>query len=123
MALETAGLHGVAHRLFDFALRGDADLLEEFAQAGIENVFVHDDLLIAPDHTLITAPHEPSSFEARTLEVRLGVPSLVIARSQRVPPSAGPMINSATKQSIFFSAEPMDFFPEPVTGPAFPRPG
>src|SRR5260370_175363 len=25
---------------------------------------------------------------------------LVIARSQRVPPSAGPMINSATKQSI-----------------------
>jgi hypothetical protein len=27
-------------------------------------------------------------------------PSAVIARSQRVPPSAGPMINSATKQSM-----------------------
>ena len=31
---------------------------------------------------------------------------LVIARSQRVPPSAGPMINSAAKQSISRCAEP-----------------
>src|SRR5258708_13942731 len=31
---------------------------------------------------------------------------LVIARSQRVPPWAGPMINSATKQSISHYAEP-----------------
>jgi hypothetical protein len=33
---------GVAHGLFDLALRGDADLLEESAQAGIEDVFVHE---------------------------------------------------------------------------------
>src|ERR1700730_12438036 len=45
VALEAAGFHGVAHRLFDFALRGDADLLEEFAQAGVENIFVHENLL------------------------------------------------------------------------------
>src|SRR3954454_13848445 len=46
VALEAAGFQRVAHRLLDFALRGDADLLEEFAQAGVENVFVHDRLLI-----------------------------------------------------------------------------
>src|SRR6202022_233352 len=65
VALEAAGFHRVAHRLLDFALRGDADLLEKLAQAGVENVFVHNDLLIALDHTLITALHEPPSFEAR----------------------------------------------------------
>src|ERR1700704_107985 len=65
VALETAGSDGVAHRLFNLALRGDADLLEKSAQAGVENIFVHDDLLIALDHTRITALHEPSSFEAR----------------------------------------------------------
>src|SRR6184192_1878911 len=43
-------------------------------------------------------------------------PSLysVIARSQRVPPSAGPMINSATKRSSFFVA--LNCFAEPVIG-------
>src|SRR5258708_6937682 len=35
MALETAAGDRVAHRLFDFALRGDADLLQEFAQAAV----------------------------------------------------------------------------------------
>src|SRR5439155_26878341 len=49
-------------------------------------------------------------------------PSLysLIARSQRVPPSAGPMINSATKRSSFFVA--LDCFAEPVIGRAFARP-
>jgi hypothetical protein len=35
---------------------------------------------------------------------------LVIARSQRVRPSAGPMINSATKQSILSFCSGMDCF-------------
>ena len=46
----------------------------------------------------------------------------VIARSQRVPPSAGPMINSATKQSILGFSGAMDCFAEPVIGRAFARP-
>ena len=32
VALEAAVLDGVAHRLFDLALRGDADLFQKFAQ-------------------------------------------------------------------------------------------
>src|SRR5437879_2543372 len=48
VALEAAARDRVAHRLLDFALRGDADLLEKSTQAGIENVFVHVRLLIAP---------------------------------------------------------------------------
>jgi hypothetical protein len=40
----------------------------------------------------------------------------VIARSQRVRPSAGPMINSATKHS---SSEILDCFAEPVIGRRF----
>src|SRR5207247_7709009 len=39
----------------------------------------------------------------------------VIAKSQRVPPSAGPMINSATKQSIL-PCGTMECFAEPVIG-------
>jgi hypothetical protein len=46
----------------------------------------------------------------------------VIARSQRVRPSAGPMINSAMKQSILSSCGEMDCFAEPVIGRAFARP-
>jgi hypothetical protein len=46
VALEAAGFERVAHYLFDLALRGDADLLQEFAQAGVEDVFIHDDLLL-----------------------------------------------------------------------------
>src|SRR5258708_6928293 len=46
----------------------------------------------------------------------------VIARSQRVPPSAGPMINSATKQSIVTIALAVDCCAEPVIGRAFARP-
>src|SRR4249920_3441608 len=46
ITLELAGRDGVAHGLFDLALRGDADLLEESAQAGVEDVFVHEGLLI-----------------------------------------------------------------------------
>src|SRR6266481_8607782 len=41
MTLEAAAGDGVADRFFDFTLRGDADLLEEAAQAGVENVLVH----------------------------------------------------------------------------------
>src|SRR4051812_30570009 len=41
MALEAAGGQRVAHRFFDFALRGDADFLEESTQAAVEGVFVH----------------------------------------------------------------------------------
>src|SRR3954471_7034168 len=41
VALETAAGDGVAHCLLDLALRGDADFLEEAAQAGVEGVFVH----------------------------------------------------------------------------------
>src|SRR6266571_1720836 len=40
----------------------------------------------------------------------------VTARSQRVPPSAGPMINSATKQSIFRACGLLDCLAEPVIG-------
>src|SRR6185312_13634605 len=41
VALQRAGLDGVAHGLFDLALRGDADLLQEFPQAGVEDILVH----------------------------------------------------------------------------------
>ena len=46
-----------------------------------------------------------SRFEFQTANCRTVIASnirleTVIAKSQRVPPSAGPMINSATKQSI-----------------------
>src|SRR5258707_2420248 len=44
MTLQASAGDGIADRLFDFALRGDADLLEEAAQAGVENVLVHDGL-------------------------------------------------------------------------------
>src|ERR1700694_2064805 len=64
VALESSGLDRIADRLFDFALRCDADFFQELAQAGVEDVFVHEDLLITLDHTLISALHEPSSFEA-----------------------------------------------------------
>jgi hypothetical protein len=40
VSLEVAGRERVAHRLLDLALRGDADLLEEFTQAGVEDVLV-----------------------------------------------------------------------------------
>ncbi len=40
----------------------------------------------------------------------------VIARSQRFPPSAGPMINSATKESILSFHGSVDCLAEPVTG-------
>jgi hypothetical protein len=40
VAHEAAGGHYVTHRLFDFALRGDADFFQEFAQARVENIFV-----------------------------------------------------------------------------------
>ena len=46
IALELAGLDGVAHGFFDFALRGNAHFLEKLAQAGIEDVFVHEVLLV-----------------------------------------------------------------------------
>jgi hypothetical protein len=45
IALEAAARDRVADRLFDLALRGDADLLEKSAQTGVENVFVHEKLL------------------------------------------------------------------------------
>src|SRR5260370_13450423 len=41
MAREGGAGDGVGDRFFDFTLRGDADLLEEAAQAGVENVLVH----------------------------------------------------------------------------------
>src|ERR1700758_3646213 len=41
MALQAAGRERVAHRLLDLALRGDADLLQESAQTGVEDVLVH----------------------------------------------------------------------------------
>ena len=47
VAFEAAGFDGLAHRFLDLSLRGDADLLEKPAQAGVEDVFVHDGLLIA----------------------------------------------------------------------------
>src|SRR6202166_1791203 len=42
VALEAAVGHRVAHRLLDLTLRGDADFLEKSAQAGVEDVFVHE---------------------------------------------------------------------------------
>src|SRR4029450_8039168 len=40
-ALEPAGAERAAHRLFDLALRGHADLFEELPEAQVEDVFVH----------------------------------------------------------------------------------
>src|SRR5712691_12273676 len=45
VALELAALHRVADRLFDLALRGDADGLQKLAQTDVELVLVHDFLL------------------------------------------------------------------------------
>src|SRR5258705_2623559 len=44
-ALEAAGFQRVANRLFDLPLRGDAGFLQKSAQAGVENVFIHESLL------------------------------------------------------------------------------
>src|ERR1700674_4198446 len=41
-ALQPALRNGIAHSVLDLALRGDAELLEELAYAGIENLLVHD---------------------------------------------------------------------------------
>src|SRR5579872_211500 len=49
MALETAARDRVAHRLFDFALRGDADFFQELAQAGVEQIFVHENLQLTAE--------------------------------------------------------------------------
>src|SRR6266436_8315837 len=46
------------------------------------------------------APANRTRLHRAVAEGLLGPLPTVIARSQRVPPSAGPMINSATKQSI-----------------------
>src|SRR6478735_5040817 len=40
-AFEPSARHSLAHRLFDFPLRGDADGLEKLPHAGVEHVFVH----------------------------------------------------------------------------------
>src|SRR5689334_12743603 len=45
VALEAAVGERLAHRLLDLALGGDAERLEEFADAGVEGVFVHGGLL------------------------------------------------------------------------------
>ena len=42
VSLDAAARNRLAHRLLDLALRGDADLLQEFSQARIEHVFVHE---------------------------------------------------------------------------------
>jgi hypothetical protein len=77
MALEAAGLHGVAHRLFDFALRGDADLLEEFAQAGVEDVFVHDGLLMLRMVRMVQ--HVFAEIALRAVGLRIVVVALDVA--------------------------------------------
>jgi hypothetical protein len=77
MALETAGFHGVTHRLFDFALRGDADLLQEFAQAGIEDVFVHDGLLMLRMVRMVH--HVFAEIALRPVGLRIGVVALNVA--------------------------------------------
>src|SRR5262245_26772307 len=41
LALEFSVRQRLPHRLLDLALRGDPDLLEEFAQLHVEHVFVH----------------------------------------------------------------------------------
>src|SRR5271167_2075583 len=46
VTLETAAGKAITHRLFDFALRGDADFFQKSAQAGVEDVFIHENLLI-----------------------------------------------------------------------------
>ena len=42
VALDLAGGDRVADGFFDLALRGDADGLEEFAQRGVEDIFLHE---------------------------------------------------------------------------------
>ena len=52
IALEAAGFDGVAYGLLDLALGGDANALEESAQAFVEDVLVHDGppwLMASPD--------------------------------------------------------------------------
>src|SRR4030088_606371 len=77
VALETAGSDGVAHRLFDLALRGDADLLEKSAQAGVENVFVHDGLLMSRMFWMVQ--HVFAEIALRAVGARVGVVALNVA--------------------------------------------
>src|SRR6266516_1770752 len=49
VTFQPAAGYGSANCLFDFALRGDADLLEKFAHTHVENVFVHDRLSKVPE--------------------------------------------------------------------------
>jgi hypothetical protein len=44
VTLEAAGRERIAHGLLDLALRADADLLQKFSQARVEQVFIHDGL-------------------------------------------------------------------------------
>ena len=77
IALEAAGVDGVAHRLFDFALRGDADLLEKSAQAGVEDVFVHDDLPVLRPRRIVQ--HVFAEIALAAVGARVGVGALDVA--------------------------------------------
>jgi hypothetical protein len=53
VAFQPAAGNSLAHRLFDFTLRGDADLFEKFTQTDVEHFLVHDRLLKAPERWLL----------------------------------------------------------------------
>src|ERR1019366_7219781 len=77
MALETAVSDRVAHRLFDFALRSDPDLLEKSAQAGVENVFVHEGLLMLRTNRIVQ--HVFAELALLPVGARCGVTALNVA--------------------------------------------
>src|SRR5689334_16128109 len=85
ITLELAGGDRVAHRLFDLALRGDADLLEEATQAAVKTVFVHDDLRsLAHDLDRKTGTHFSGSCDyGRTGLLSMYSPRLRCERSAR----------------------------------------
>src|ERR1700682_2883828 len=77
MSLEAPARDRVADRLFDFALRGDADLLEEAAQAGVENVLVHDSLPMSRPLRMIQ--HVFAEIALAAVGARVGVVALDVA--------------------------------------------
>src|SRR6266498_3157188 len=77
VALEASGGDRVADRFFDFALRGDADLLEKSAQAGVETILVHDGLLMLwPDRIV---QHLLGEISLGTVGARVGIAALDVA--------------------------------------------
>src|SRR4029077_4591726 len=61
IAFEMARFDRFANGLFDCALRGDADAFQESAQAFVEDVFIHDCLLLRQGLTGLFSIYSPRS--------------------------------------------------------------